>query len=151
MAVLGSLKQCTTSTFRGSLLNAAKGHRSMATTAGSLHEHQPRRAGGSGMMMVFGILGGMICFAGSIGLHTAKQQLMHSPSVQVTKKKRQSIPEVDNPDAVLGSADKFANKSFLRKVAHIQENKNAHNDPQRPDPFTRSREIETLKSVGVRT
>ncbi|XP_023513989.1 uncharacterized protein LOC111778418 [Cucurbita pepo subsp. pepo] len=57
-----------------------------------------------------------------MGTHTAKQQLLHSPVVNVSKKKRESIPEVEEPDTVINSADKFINKSILRKVAHIQDN-----------------------------
>ncbi|KAL7094141.1 hypothetical protein ACP275_11G083000 [Erythranthe tilingii] len=100
------------------------------------------------MWAVIGIMGGLVGMACCIGIHTAKQQLFHSPSVQVTKKRRECIPEVDSPEAVIRSADKFENKSFLRKVAHIQDNRNR---AIQPDPYTRSREAETLHSVGVRT
>lgn len=81
---------------------------------------------------------GLVVVAASIGTHTAKQQLMHSPTVHVSKKRRESMPEVEDPDRVISSADKFVNKSFLRKVAHIQDNKPTLPDPIRPDPFTRS-------------
>ncbi|KAI3467829.1 hypothetical protein Pfo_024492 [Paulownia fortunei] len=130
-----------------------------AASAATGAMHQPGSHGGrfksmaatfGSMWVVIGLLGGMLSIAGCIGIHTAKQQLLHSPSVQVTKKRRECVPEVDSPDAVIRSADKFANKSFLRKVARIQKNKHAHNDPTRPDPFTRSREVETLRSVGIR-
>ncbi|KAL0286822.1 UNVERIFIED_CONTAM: Sterol 14-demethylase [Sesamum calycinum] len=83
------------------------------------------------MWAVIGIMGGMVGVACCIGVHTAKQQLFHSPSVQVTKKRRECIPEVDSPDAVIRSADKFETKSFLRKVAHIQDNKHTANAPAR--------------------
>ncbi|GFP91724.1 hypothetical protein PHJA_001316400 [Phtheirospermum japonicum] len=73
------------------------------------------------MGAVIGIIGGMVSIACIIGIHTAKQQLLYSPSVQVTKKRRECIPEVDSPDAVMRSADKFMSKSFLRKVGHIQD------------------------------
>ncbi|XP_022892161.1 uncharacterized protein LOC111407057 [Olea europaea var. sylvestris] len=95
--------------------------------------------------MVFG----MVVVATTIGIHTAKQQLCHSPSVQLTKKKRECVPEVEIPDVVTVSGSKFINKSFLRKVAHIQDDKRTLNDHVRPDPFTSSRDNETLKSVGV--
>lgn len=81
---------------------------------------------------------GMVVVAVSIGTHTAKQQLMHSPTVYLSKKRRESMPEVEDPDRVISSADKFVNKSFLRKVAHIQDNKPTLPDPVHPDPFTRS-------------
>ncbi|XP_057981270.1 uncharacterized protein LOC131166711 [Malania oleifera] len=92
---------------------------------------------------------GMVLVAVTIGAHTAKQQLVHSPTVQVSKKKRECVPEVEEPDLVVDSADKFINKSFLRKIAHIQENNHTLPDTTRVDPFTRPREAETLKSVGV--
>jgi hypothetical protein len=81
---------------------------------------------------------GMVVVAVSIATHTAKQQLMHSPTVHVSKKRRESLPEVEDPDGVLSSADKFVNKSFLRKVSHIQDSKPTLPDPVLPDPFTRS-------------
>lgn len=84
------------------------------------------------MMVVMG----MVAVAMVFGTHTAKQQLMHNPSVHVSKKKRESMPEVDDPDSAIRSADKFVNKSFFRKVAHIQENKQVLPDPVRPNPFT---------------
>ncbi|XP_022725029.1 uncharacterized protein LOC111281579 [Durio zibethinus] len=95
--------------------------------------------------MLMGMLGAALCMA----IHTAKQQLVHSPGVVISKKNRESISEADNPDQALASADKFLNKSFLRKVAHIQDNKRTLPDPSRPDPFTRPRTAETLKTVGV--
>ncbi|KAL0385260.1 UNVERIFIED_CONTAM: hypothetical protein Sradi_2920300 [Sesamum radiatum] len=101
------------------------------------------------MWVVIGLMGGMVGVACCIAVHTAKQQLLHSPSVQVTKKRRECIPEVDSPDAVIRSADKFETKSFLRKIAHIQDNKHTANAPAR-GAYSRSRECETLKSVGVR-
>ncbi|GMY23194.1 Ribosome biogenesis protein NEP1-like, putative [Fagus crenata] len=97
---------------------------------------------------IFVVLG-MLMVAMTIGAHTAKQHLMHSPGVRVSKKKRESFPEVEDPDNVISSADKFVNKSFLRKVAHIQDHKRVIPDPTRPNPFTRPRHAETLKSVGV--
>ncbi|XP_022148954.1 uncharacterized protein LOC111017496 isoform X2 [Momordica charantia] len=95
------------------------------------------------------IVMGMVVVAVTIGTHTAKQQLLHSPVVMLSKKKRESIPEVDDPDTVITSADKFVNKSFLRKVAHIQDHNKTLRDPQHPDPFTRPRNAETLKTAGV--
>lgn len=80
---------------------------------------------------------GMVLLAVTIGTHTAKQQLMHSPTVYLNKKRRESIPEVEDPDRVISSADKFVNNSFLRKLAHIQDNTRTLPDPSRPDPYTR--------------
>ncbi|RWW20542.1 hypothetical protein BHE74_00021478 [Ensete ventricosum] len=93
----------------------------------------------------------MVVAALAIGAHTAKQQLVHSPGVWVNKKKRESIPEVEMPDQVAGQAGRFVDKSFLRKVAHIQDSDAARfaSDPARPDPFNTPRSTESLKSVGV--
>ena len=83
------------------------------------------------------IVGGMVAVALAIATHTAKQQLLHSPTVHVNKKKRETMPEVENPHQTLASASKFIDKSFLRNIAHIQENKTTLHDPTRPNPFTR--------------
>ncbi|KAL6572426.1 hypothetical protein OROMI_013384 [Orobanche minor] len=106
-----------------------------AASTGAIHHPASRQSGGllksmsssfGPMGVVVGILGGMVSVACLIGIHTAKQQLLHSPSVQLTKKRRECIPEVDSPEAVIQSADKFMSKSFLRKVGHIQD-RHAHN------------------------
>ncbi|KAG2375498.1 uncharacterized protein HKW66_Vig0163480 [Vigna angularis] len=62
---------------------------------------------------------------------------------------RETVPEVSDPDRTMNSAAKFIDGSFLRKVSHIQENKTTLNDPIHPNPFTRPRTVETLKTVGV--
>ncbi|XP_031268075.1 uncharacterized protein LOC116126529 [Pistacia vera] len=92
---------------------------------------------------------GMLVVALTIGTHTAKQQLAHCPNVSVSKKKRRSISEVEEPDHAVSSADRFVNKSFLRKVAHIQDNKQNLPSPTRPNPFTSPRNVETLKTAGA--
>ena len=84
------------------------------------------------------IVCGMVCVALTVGSHTAYQQLARSPTVHVNKKSRESVPEVDDPDRTINSADKFINGSFLRKVSHIQDNKATLHDPVRPNPFTTS-------------
>ncbi|XP_054795154.1 uncharacterized protein LOC129300605 isoform X2 [Prosopis cineraria] len=95
------------------------------------------------------IVFGMVSVAVMLAAHTAYQQLVRSPSVHVNKKRRESMPEVDEPDLTIDSADKFINRSMLRKVAHIQENKNTLSDPVHPNPFTHPRTAETLKTAGV--
>uniref|UniRef100_A0A7N0U9I9 Uncharacterized protein n=1 Tax=Kalanchoe fedtschenkoi TaxID=63787 RepID=A0A7N0U9I9_KALFE len=89
----------------------------------------------------------MVLVAFGIGIHTAKHQILHSPEVKVAKKKRESVVEVEDPDQVVSSVDKYINNSFFRKVAHVQDHH--HHDPARPDPFLRSRHAESLNSVGV--
>lgn len=84
-----------------------------------------------------GMVLAMVLVAMMMGTHTAKQQLVHSPGVKVSKKKRETVPEVEDPDGVISSADKFLNKSFLRKVAHIQEDTRTIPDPVRANPYTK--------------
>ncbi|THF95417.1 hypothetical protein TEA_026549 [Camellia sinensis var. sinensis] len=83
--------------------------------------------------VVFGLV-----MALAIGVHTAKQQLFHSPAVQISKKKRESIMEVEDPDYIMVDSNKFLNKSFLGKVAHIQDHDPAQTNPSRPNIYTRS-------------
>ncbi|CAD5196383.1 unnamed protein product [Musa acuminata subsp. malaccensis] len=51
------------------------------------------------------------------------------------------------PDQVVGEAGRFVNKSFLRKVAHIQDLDAARSGTS--DPFYTPRATESLKSLGV--
>uniref|UniRef100_A0A6M2EKE7 NFU1 iron-sulfur cluster protein n=1 Tax=Populus davidiana TaxID=266767 RepID=A0A6M2EKE7_9ROSI len=96
---------------------------------------------------------GMIAVSISLGLYTAKQQVLYAPNVRVRKKTRETIPEVVDPDKVVEEADKFIKKSFFRKVAHVQEFD--HNGleylpgPVRKDVFAHRPRAETLKDVGV--
>lgn len=91
------------------------------------------------------IVMGFVLAAIAMATHTAKQQLMHFPSISISKKKRETLREMDDPDNSIHSADKFINNSFLRKLAHIQnENPTSHNDPSQPNPFTRSVSIYLL-------
>ncbi|KAK1367313.1 hypothetical protein POM88_042874 [Heracleum sosnowskyi] len=55
-----------------------------------------------------------------IGIHTLYKNLVHAPSVKLTKTNRGSISEADHPDEQTNSGGKFVNTSFLRKVGHIQ-------------------------------
>ncbi|XP_057971877.1 uncharacterized protein LOC131160324 [Malania oleifera] len=122
-----------------------------ASAMDSVHSDHPRpktRGVKAEFAPVYVMLG-MVLVAVAIGVHTAKQQLVHSPTVLVKKKKRESFPEVEEPDAVVDSADELLKKSFLRKVAHIQQIDRNLPDPIRGDPFIRPRKAETLKRVGV--
>lgn len=96
---------------------------------------------------------GLIAVALSFGAHTAKQQLAYSPGVRVSKKRRETLPEVVDPDLVANEADRFINKSLFRRVAHIQDmdaKRAGISDPTRPsDPFRMPKRVEDLKSVGV--
>ncbi|KAJ9163978.1 hypothetical protein P3X46_023597 [Hevea brasiliensis] len=96
---------------------------------------------------------GMIALSVSLGLYTAKQQIMHSPTVRVKKKTRETIPEVEEPEIVMNEADRFVKKSFFRKIAHVQEFDSGLRytpDPIRRDAFAHEQpRAETPKSVGV--
>lgn len=95
---------------------------------------------------------GLIFLSVGLGLHTAKQQLFHSPTVRVSKKTRETLPEVVDPDKVVDESEKFLKKSFFRKVAHVQEFDNGDHpmrDPIRKDAYAYKPHVETLKSVGV--
>ncbi|XP_057788429.1 uncharacterized protein LOC131005443 [Salvia miltiorrhiza] len=95
-----------------------------------------------------GILGGAVVMALMIGVHTVTQHFVRSPLVHVTKQNRGSMPEVDQPDASIRSGDNFVNKSFLRKVAHLQDKQ--YGEEKLPiNIYTRSREADTLQTVGV--
>ncbi|KAM4081610.1 hypothetical protein ACJW30_11G105100 [Castanea mollissima] len=93
------------------------------------------------------VLLGIVGVGVTIGIHTMKQQLMHSPTVPVNKKRRVSVLEVEDPEAIINNSDKFVRHSFLRKVAHIQDHKPVLPDARRTNPYTRPRTAETLKTV----
>lgn len=95
---------------------------------------------------------GMIVLSATLGLVTAKQQVAYNPSVRVSKKRRETIPEVVEPERVLDESDKFVNRSFFRKVAHVQDFdavRTGTHDPTRADPFKTTKKAVTLQDVGV--
>ncbi|KAI7986024.1 hypothetical protein LOK49_LG14G01359 [Camellia lanceoleosa] len=91
---------------------------------------------------------GMIATSVSLGLTTALHQLMYAPNVRVKKSRRETVPEVVEPELVVDESDKYIKKSLFRKVAHIQEvdviPEHAHREI-----LTRPLQAETLKEVGV--
>ncbi|KAF9606998.1 hypothetical protein IFM89_030417 [Coptis chinensis] len=94
---------------------------------------------------------GLIILQAAIGFHTVKHHLKNSPAVRLSKKRRETIPEVEDPDSVVDEAQKFISNSFFRKVAHIQDFKRdpAISDPIRGDAFAHPPKADTMKSVGV--
>ncbi|XP_073007788.1 uncharacterized protein [Typha latifolia] len=96
---------------------------------------------------------GLILLAASLGLHAAKQQLAYSPNVLVSKKKRETVPEVVDPDWAVRESELFINKSIFRKIAHLQDFDAVRagvSDPTRAPASGRlPLKAETLKSVGV--
>ncbi|CAH9092156.1 unnamed protein product [Cuscuta epithymum] len=95
----------------------------------------------------------MIALAAGFGIHTARHQLSRSPNVHLKKSRRETVPEVVEPDRVVDDAHNFIKKSFFRKVAHVQHHFDAAQqtipDPIRGDVLAREPKAETLKSVGV--
>ncbi|OAY82844.1 hypothetical protein ACMD2_21097 [Ananas comosus] len=96
---------------------------------------------------------GLIVLSTSFGLYTAKQQLAYAPNVLVDKKKRETIPEVVDPDWAISEAERFISKSIFRKVAHLQDFDAVRagiSDPTRsPASGHLPVKAETLKDVGV--
>ncbi|CAA7022866.1 unnamed protein product [Microthlaspi erraticum] len=83
------------------------------------------------------IIGGFVALAVVMAGHSLKQQIVHNPSVSTRKNRRGAMAEVDDPDNCVSSADKFINKSWLRKLGQIQDKSGAIlSDPTRPNPFT---------------
>ncbi|KAI3766115.1 hypothetical protein L2E82_16165 [Cichorium intybus] len=96
---------------------------------------------------------GLILMSVSIGVFTATHQLKRAPNVSVKKSKRETLPELVEPEKVAEESNEFIKKSFFRKIAHVQEadRQDVMPDPIRgdtyamhPKPYT-----ESLKSVGV--
>lgn len=75
----------------------------------------------------------------TLGAYTAKQQLLYAPNVFVSKKKRETIPEVVEPDYVVDEATKYFTKSLFRRVAHVLQfdKQEVMLDPIRGDVFKR--------------
>jgi hypothetical protein len=66
---------------------------------------------------------GMIGLSVTLGLHTARQQLVHAPNVRLDKRKRETVPEVADPDLALDDSERFVGSSVFRKVAHVQDDR----------------------------
>ncbi|KAK4436721.1 hypothetical protein Salat_0006000 [Sesamum alatum] len=94
---------------------------------------------------------GMIALSTSFGLYTMLHQLGRAPNVYVKKSRRETIPEVVEPEHVAEQAEKFVKKSFFRKVAHIQDpdHREVLPNPIRGDIYNRPVKVETLKDIGV--
>ncbi|CAA7026915.1 unnamed protein product [Microthlaspi erraticum] len=94
---------------------------------------------------------GMISLSVSFGVYTAYLHLHENPSVRVNKKTRATVSEVEDPDRVMNEADRFANRSWFRKIAHVQEfdKQEVIPDPIRKDQFAHKPRAVTLKDVGV--
>ncbi|XP_027192030.1 uncharacterized protein [Cicer arietinum] len=123
---------------------------------GYIHRQQQRKPSSKSAKQDFVpiyVAVGMIALATMLGLHTAWQQLRNSPTVRVKKQRRETLPEVVEPEHVMEESDKFLKNSFFRKIAHVQERSYPdHNQipsPIHKDAFAYQPRVETLKSVGV--
>ncbi|KAJ8536129.1 hypothetical protein K7X08_034530 [Anisodus acutangulus] len=94
---------------------------------------------------------GLIALSVGFGVHTATHQLKRAPNVSVKKSRRETVPEIAEPENVVDDGNSFIKKSFFRKVAHVQDfdNQSVMPDPMRGDVLAREPHAETLKSVGV--
>ncbi|KAH9618172.1 hypothetical protein KSS87_004345 [Heliosperma pusillum] len=92
---------------------------------------------------------GMITLSLSLGLYTAKQELLHGPDVRVKKTRRETLPEVVEPDTVAREAEDFVKKSLFRKVAHVQEFETTLPNPVRGHLLSKELKVESLKTVGI--
>ncbi|XP_074315790.1 uncharacterized protein LOC141652028 [Silene latifolia] len=92
---------------------------------------------------------GMITLSVSLGLYTAKQELLHGPDVRVKKTRRETLPEVVEPEVVAREAEDYIKKSLFRKVAHVQEFETSLPNPVRGHLLSKEPKVESLKTVGI--
>ena len=95
---------------------------------------------------------GLIGLSAGIGLYTVKHQLMHAPNVSVSKRRRETVAEVAEPERVIHEANDFFNHSFFRSLAHVQDPARNYvvKDHTRADVFANpTTKALTLKDVGV--
>ncbi|XP_020245415.1 uncharacterized protein LOC109823550 [Asparagus officinalis] len=69
---------------------------------------------------------GLIALSVSLGLFTAEHQIAHNPSVRVSKKRREEIPEITDPDRVVSESDQLLNRSLFRKVVVVYRDAVTH-------------------------
>ncbi|KAF3777224.1 hypothetical protein EJ110_NYTH46301 [Nymphaea thermarum] len=94
---------------------------------------------------------GLIVLSASLGIYTATHQLAHAPNVYVSKKKRETVPEVKEPDYAVRKAEDFVSKSVFRRIAHVQEPKRDRVVPDtiRGDPVTVFRDSPISSDAGL--
>lgn len=142
---------------RGLTTSTTPKTKAYASTAdyGYVHQQQGKssKSPAKGNFVPMYVALGMIALSTGLGLHTAWQQLRNSPTVRVKKQRRETLPEVVEPEHVAEESDKFMKSSFFRKVAHVQDHNNPEKqvvpDPIRKDAYAYPARVETLKSIGV--
>ncbi|PNT63541.1 uncharacterized protein LOC100828732 [Brachypodium distachyon] len=117
-------------------------------TAGAAHPESAKAKPVGDYVPVYVALG-MIALSVTLGLHTARQQLAHAPNVRLDKRKRETVPEVVDPDLALDEAERFVGSSLFRKVAHVQDDRSLTAGVADPVTEYPVRKAVTLKDVGV--
>ncbi|CAA0827533.1 Unknown protein [Striga hermonthica] len=104
-----------------------------------------------GEFMAVYVLLGFIALQMGFGVFTVFHQMARAPNVALKKSRRETIPEVVEPERVAEDGEKFIKQSFFRKIAHIQDfdRQEIMDDPIRGDVFARPVRVESLKDVGV--
>ncbi|KAH7683372.1 hypothetical protein IHE45_05G178000 [Dioscorea alata] len=126
--------------------------RSKSTAASPLPHFAEESKGGRMDFIPVYVALGLIMLSVTCGLHTAKQHVLYDPSVRVHKKRRETIPELVEPDRVVNESDRYINKSLFRHVAHLQDFdavRTGISDPTRGETINKSRRVVTLKEAGV--
>ncbi|KAK9995243.1 hypothetical protein SO802_019929 [Lithocarpus litseifolius] len=124
--------------------------KAFAPTADFAHDGSTSSVAGKGDFVPVYVAIGMITLSMGLGIYTATQHLVNDPTVRVNKKRRETIPEVVEPERVVNEAERFVKKSLFRKVAHIQEfNHVIPADTIRKDIYAHRPRVETLQSVGI--
>ncbi|KAH9299957.1 hypothetical protein KI387_011540, partial [Taxus chinensis] len=59
---------------------------------------------------------GAMLMSTSVGIFCGMRELLTSPNVMVNKKRRKEIPEVEEPEYVLGKSEAFLNNSIFRRL-----------------------------------
>ncbi|XP_059644097.1 uncharacterized protein LOC132285887 [Cornus florida] len=125
-----------------SMVNRLRGSSSFATSTspkmkayapadhfGLVHDIKTRPVRGDFVPVYVAI--GMVILSTTLGMLTALHTLKYCPSVFVKKSRRETLPELVEPDHVVEEADKLIKKSFFRKVAHVQKEFRPVSSPSR--------------------
>ncbi|CAA6664154.1 unnamed protein product [Spirodela intermedia] len=107
-----------------------------------IHEPHGRRVVVKGEYVPVCVSLGLIGLSASLGL------------VLVSKKRREMVPEVEDPDWAIAEAELFLSHSIFRRLAHLQDYRHpasAVSYPFRPaiPSSTQAGRVEDLKTVGV--
>ncbi|CAI9113774.1 OLC1v1014444C1 [Oldenlandia corymbosa var. corymbosa] len=129
--------------------------KAFSPTIGELTKHNDFKARviKKGDIVPMSVAVGMIILSTSFGIYTATKELRTAPNVFVKKSRRETIPEVVEPEHVLEESEKFIKKSFFRRIAHLRDKSYqeaaADNQLPRIDIFSMPPKAETLKDIGV--